>query len=172
MGWGWDCSLHLRALFVLRKSWCWGGDVNLPWSGTHLVPRIGDVNAPCTHCRCYASPGVGVGMLTFLALAHMVDATQVMVLRWGCLRSLHLHSWLVLDKSMCWARDVNVPCACTHGWYYASHGVGLGMLTMDFSWKCLNFYQHTLFSNTNTLGIRRSTRWWHNMCSCGAGVVA
>ena len=65
----------------------------------------------------------------------MVDATQVMALGWGRLRSLHLHSWLVLDKSMCWARDVHVPCACTHGWYYASHGVGLGMLTMDVSWK-------------------------------------
>ena len=35
----------------------------------------------------------GVGLITFLALAHMVDATQ--------------H---------------HVSCTCTHGWFYATHG--------------------------------------------------
>ena len=55
MGWGWG----------------WGGD--------------DDVRRTCTHGRCYASDGVGVGvgMMTFLGLAHMVDATQVMGLGLG-----------------------------------------------------------------------------------------
>ena len=46
----------------------------------------------------------GVGMMTFLALAHMVDATQVMG----------------------WGGHDDVPCTCTHGRCYASHGVGWG----------------------------------------------
>ena len=58
----------------------------------------------------YATHGVGgggwggVGMMTFLALAHMVDATQVMG----------------------WGGHDDVPCTCTHGRCYASHGVGWG----------------------------------------------
>ena len=43
-------------------------------------------------------------MMTFLALAHMVDATQVMG----------------------WGGHDDVPCTCTHGRCYASHGVGWG----------------------------------------------
>ena len=46
-------------------------------------------------------------MLTFLELARMVDATQVM--GWG----------------VGWGRDDDVPCTCTHGRCYASHGVGM-----------------------------------------------
>ena len=60
--------------------WDWGGDDNVPCT--------------CTHGRCYASHGIGVGwvgMITFLALAHMVGATQVMGLGWG------------------WGGDDNVP---------------------------------------------------------------
>ena len=41
---------------------------------------------------------------------------------------------------------------------------GLGSL-----WKIS--CQLTWFWNTKTVGIRRCTRQWHNMCSCGAGVV-
>ena len=51
----------------------------LGWGG-------GDVNVPCTctHVGCYASCWVGVGgMLAFLALAHMLDATQGAGLGWG-----------------------------------------------------------------------------------------
>ena len=45
-------------------------------------------------------------MLTFLALAHMLDATQLV-------------GW-----------DVNIPCTCTHVGCYAIDGVGWGgMLT-------------------------------------------
>ena len=56
---------------MLRKMLGWGG---------------GDVNLPCicTHVGCYARCWVGVGgMLTFLALAHMLDATQDAGWGWG-----------------------------------------------------------------------------------------
>ena len=53
----------------------------------------------------------GVGMITFLALAHMVGATQVMGLGWG-------------------GGDDNVPWTCTHGRCYASHGMGWGGVGM------------------------------------------
>ena len=48
----------------------------------HLIWDGGDDNVPCTcaHVGCYAG-GLGWGgMITFLALAHMLDATQVV---WG-----------------------------------------------------------------------------------------
>ena len=54
----------MHTCWMLRKMLGWGG---------------GDVNVPCTctHVGCYARCWVGVeGMLTFLALAHMLDATQ------------------------------------------------------------------------------------------------
>ena len=47
------------------------------WSG-----GVGDDNVPCTctHVGCYAT-GLGWGVrITFLALAHMLDATQLV---WG-----------------------------------------------------------------------------------------
>ena len=83
---------------MLRKMLGWGeGDVNVPCTCTHVGAGLGwgDVNVPCacTHVGCYARCWVGVGgMLTFLALAHMLDATQDAGLGWG---------------------DVNVPCTCT-----------------------------------------------------------
>ena len=75
----------------MKLGWGWGG-VGVGWGGDGNVP------CTCTHGRCYASHGMGgVGMVTFLALAHMVVATQ--------------H---------------HVPCTCTHGRCYASHGIGVG----------------------------------------------
>ena len=86
-----SCSLHLHTWSVLRKSgmgWGWGG---VGWGGD------GNVHWTCTHGRCYATScslhlhtwsvlrkswdGVGlgwggVGMVTFIELAHMVGATQ------------------------------------------------------------------------------------------------
>ena len=68
----------------------------------------GDDNVPCTctHVGCYAG-GLGRGgmitMITFLALAHMLDATQMV---WG-------------------GGDDNVPCTCTHVGCYAG-GLGRG----------------------------------------------
>ena len=58
---------------------------------------------------CYATDGVGGGgMITFLALAHMLDAPQLVILRWG---------------------DDNIPCTCTHVGCYATDGVGGGGMT-------------------------------------------
>ena len=49
----------------------------------------------------FLSGGVGwggVGMLPFLELAHMVDATSSVGfgVGWGCYRSLNLHTWSLL----------------------------------------------------------------------------
>ena len=103
---------------MLRKMLGWGG---------------GDVNVPCacTHVGCYARCWVGVGgMLTFLALAHMLDATQDAGLGWGgCSRSLHLHTCWMLRKMLGWGGgDVNVPCTCTHVGCYARCWVGVGVM--------------------------------------------
>ena len=89
----------------------WGGHDDVPCTCTHgrcyASHGVGwgghdDVPCTCTHGRCYASHGVGwawwcslhlhtwsmlrkswggVGMMMFLALAHMCDATQLM--GWG-----------------------------------------------------------------------------------------
>ena len=102
VGWGWFRSLNLHTWSVLRKSWDWGG--------------------------------VGVGMITFLALAHMVGATQVMGLGWGgvgMISFLELAHMVVATQVMGlgwgWGGDDNVPCTCTHGRCYASHGIGVGL---------------------------------------------
>ena len=57
-------------------------------------------------------------MVTFLALAHMVGATQVM--GWG-------------GVGVGWGGDGNVPCTCTHGRCYASHGMGWGSFFQRFN---------------------------------------
>ena len=76
----------------------------------------------------------GVGMITFLALAHMVGATQHHVSctcthGWCYATScfLHLHTWSVLRNIMGWGGvgvgwggHENVPCTCTHGRCYAT----------------------------------------------------
>ena len=116
----------------------WGGDDNVPCTCTHgrcyatscflhlhtwLVLRNIMFLALAHHGLCY---GVGlgwggVGMITFLALAHMVGATQHHV---SC---MHLHTWSVLRNIMGWGGvgvgwggDDNVPCTCTHGRCYAT----------------------------------------------------
>ena len=72
---------------MLRKMLGWGG---------------GDVNVHCTceHVGCYARCWVGVGgMLTFLALAHMLDATQDAGLGWGgCKERPQSHCWNASDR--------------------------------------------------------------------------
>ena len=103
------------------------------------------VSCTCTHGWCYATScflhlhtwsvlrnimgwgGVGVGMITFLALAHMVGATQHHVSctcthGWCYATScfLHLHTWLVLRNimflalaHMVGATQHHVSCTCT-----------------------------------------------------------
>ena len=57
----------------------------------------------------------GVGMITFFELAHVVGATQVM--GWG-------------GVGVGWGGDDNVLWTCTHGRCYASHGMGWGGVGM------------------------------------------
>ena len=61
-----------------------------------------NIPCTCTHVGCYATGQgwVGGGMITFLALAHMLDATQLV--RGG------------------WGGDDNIPCTCTHVGCYAT----------------------------------------------------
>ena len=64
----------------------------------------------------------GVGMITFFELAHVVGATQVM--GWG-------------GVGVGWGGDDNVLWTCTHGRCYASHGMGWGGVGMiTFFWTC------------------------------------
>ena len=73
----------------------------------------GDDNIPCTctHAGCSATGHLGVGgMITFLAPAHMLDATQLM-------------GWVG-------GGDDNIPCTCTHvGCSAAGHLGAGGMIT-------------------------------------------
>ena len=88
-------SLHLHTCSMLRNDCvsCW------------------DVYVPCTcaHVQCYATTVLLAGMFTFLALAHMFNATQPLSFLLGCLRSLHLHTCSMLrnDCVSCW--DIYVP---------------------------------------------------------------
>ena len=62
----------------------------------------------------------GVGMMTFLALAHMFDATQQGV----SLGLAHMFDATQQDVScgggVGWGGDDDVPCTCTHVWCYAT----------------------------------------------------
>ena len=91
-----------------RVGWGWGG--------------VGDDNVlcTCTHGRCYATSwdGVGWGMITFLALAHMVGATQHHL---SC-TCTHGRCYATSWDGVGWGGvgDDNVPCTCTHGRCYAT----------------------------------------------------
>ena len=118
VGWGWwrffhlhTCDmlwtwrfLHLHTGNMLRKSWAglggWGGDDDVSFTCTHVTCYGLDVSCTCTQVTCYASHGEGwvggVGMMTFLSLAQMWHATQVMGrvgwVGWGWWRFFHLHT--------------------------------------------------------------------------------
>ena len=99
---------------------------------------VGDDNVPCTctHGRRYATSsflylhtwsllrnimgwgGVGWGMITFLALAHMVAATQHQL---SC-TCTHGRCYATSWDGVGWGGvgDDNVPCTCTHGRCYAT----------------------------------------------------
>ena len=53
----------------------WGGDDDVSFTSTHVTCYGLDVSCTCTHVTYYASDGQGwvggVGMMTFLSLAHM-----------------------------------------------------------------------------------------------------
>ena len=89
-GWGGGShSLHLHTCWMLRNwSGVGGGDDHIPCT--------------CTHVGCCATGrvGGGGGMITFLALAHMLDAAQLV--RGG------------------WGGDDHISCTCTHVGCYAT----------------------------------------------------
>ena len=73
----------------------------------------------------------GVGMITFFELANMVDATQHHV---PCTCT---HGRCYASHGMGWGGDDNVPCTCTHGRCYASHVIGVGWGGDDnVPWTC------------------------------------
>ena len=112
VGWGWwrffhlhTCDmlwtwrfLHLHTCDMLRKSWGglggWGGDDDVSITWTHVTCYALDVSCTCTHVTCYASHGEGwgggVGMMTFLSLAHMWHATHLTFLALA-------HMWHAMD---------------------------------------------------------------------------
>ena len=108
---GWF-SVRVVVLTFHSRQFCLGWDVNVPCT--------------CTHVGCYAIDGVGWGgMLTFLALAHILDATQY----------------------------VNVPCTCTHVGCYAIDGVGWGgMLTFLALAHMLDATQYVNVHATQLMG--------------------
>ena len=128
------------------------------WSGVG-----GDDHVPCTctHVECYAT-GLGRGggwsrsldlrtCWTFLALVHMLNATQLVV-PWGggtCISCCTCHTnGLGGDANVQLAMlgwgggDDNVPCTCTHVECYATGlgGVG-GMITFHALVHMLNATQ-------------------------------
>ena len=147
-----SCFLHLHTWSVLRNimflalahmvgatqlmGWGWGGDDNVPCT--------------CTHGRCYATSCFlhlhtwsVLRNIMFLALAHMVGATQLMGWGWGgddnvpctcthgrCYATscfLHLHTWSVLRNIMFLALAHMVGATQLMGWGWG--GVGVGMIT-------------------------------------------
>ena len=155
---------------------------------------VGDDNVPCTctHGRRYATSsflylhtwsllrnimgwgGVGWGMITFLALAHMVAATQHQL---SC-TCTHGRCYATSWDGVGWGGvgDDNVPCTCTHGRRYATSsflylhtwsllrnimgwgGVGWGMITFLALAHMVAATQHQL-SCTCTHGRCYATSW-------------
>ena len=89
LGFSGNFIVFLHTCVMLRNWWGGGGGDD-------------DVPCTCTHVSCYATDGVGgggVGMMMFLALAHMCHATQLMGWvggGWGWWCSLHLHTCVML----------------------------------------------------------------------------
>ena len=119
---------------------------------------LGTGGFPGIHMVGWGGGGVGWGMITFFALAHMVGATQHHGMGWGGVG------------------DDNVPCTCTHGRCYATSsflylhtwsllrnimgwgGVGWGMITFLALAHMVGATQHHL-SCTCTHGRCYATSW-------------
>ena len=138
-GWGGDdnipCTCTHVGCYATGQGWVGGGDDNIPCTCTHVgcyaTGRGWSHSLFCTHVGCYATGQgwVGGGMITFLALAHMLDATQQV-------GDDHIPCFAhMLDATQLvrggWGGDDNVPCTCTHvGCYATGQGwVGGGMIT-------------------------------------------
>ena len=107
---------------------------------------LGTGGFPGIHMVGWCGGGVGWGMITFFALAHMVGATQHHGMGWagvgwGMITFLALahmadatqhHLSCTCTHGRCYATswdgvgDDNVPCTCTHGRCYATSWDGVG----------------------------------------------
>ena len=89
--WGsmWLHSLRLNTWSLLRNRW---GGVGCDY-----------IRCTWTHGRCYATGAVGFDVITFVALEHMVDATQP--LRWGWMW-LHAQEYSFMMGSPSWIRGM------------------------------------------------------------------
>ena len=104
VGWGWWRSSDLRTCLMLRTR-----DVSLGvgWGGVGMMTFLGLAHmVDATQVMGWG----GVGMMTFLGLAHMVDATQVM--GWGVMTSfgVNLLIWTMLGWHLnhcCWVLKVD-----------------------------------------------------------------
>ena len=70
--------------------------------------------------------GWGGGMITFLALVHMLNATQLVWVGWGDDIFALVH--MLNATQLVWVGwgDDNVPCTCTHVECYATGLGGVG----------------------------------------------
>ena len=140
----------------LLRGWCyassgvgWGGDDNVPCTCTHGRCYANIMfSCTCTHGWCYATScflhlhtWLVLCNIMFLALAHMVGATQ--------------HHGVGVG----WGGDDNVPCTCTHGRCYATSYVSC---TCTHGW-C---YATSCFLHLHTLvGATQH----HVSCTCTHG---
>ena len=156
-----------------------GGDDNIPCTCTHFECYAtglgwgGDDNVPCTctHVECYAT-GLGWGgMITFLALVHMLNATQLVRGGGGddnvpC-TCTHVECYAT---GLGWGGDDNVPCTCTHVECYAT-GLGWGgMITflalvhmLNRLWQDLRSLRTHCFFKKHS---ERSESSLENICLC------
>ena len=108
----------VTAWLMLRKQWG-GVGLGMGWGGDDNVP------CTCTHGRCYATScflhlhtWLVLRNIMFLALAHMVGATQHHVSCTCTHGRCYATSWGGVGLG--WGGDDNVPCTCAHGRCYAT----------------------------------------------------
>ena len=87
-----------------------------PWAFVHILTFHLMLHT-CWMLRNWSGVGGG-GMITFLALAHMLDATQLVRGGWGGMITF-LALAHMLDATQL-VGDDNIPCACTHVGCYAT----------------------------------------------------
>ena len=87
---------------------------------------LGTGGFPGIHMVGWGGGGLGWGMITFFALAHMVGATQHHGMGWGGV-GWGMITFLALAH-MVGATQHHFSCTCTHGRCYATSWDGMGSL--------------------------------------------
>ena len=205
-GWGgWSHSLHLHTCWMLRNwSGGWGGgDDHIPCTCTHVgccATGQGWVGGGWSHFlhlhTCWMLRNWS-GMITFLALAHMLDATQLVgddripctCTHVGCYATgrgwshfLHLHTcWMLrnwsgmitflalahmLDATQL-VGDDHIPCTCTHVGCYATGGGWSHFLHLHTCWMLRNWSgMITFLALAHTLDATQLVGDDHISCTC------